>query len=688
MYNTTIISPSNIQHIGNARISDTLSATNITSSNVGIQGNITASGTVNSLSVSSDTLAYRGQPVITYTGSLPNLGMTINASTRITGNLILDQPLIVDSIDINNVTFRCNVSYPSLELETSSSPFHTFSIVHNPLTQLFGCNLVNISIGNPNTCNYSEIPPALMMNTLGNIGVNTSSPMAIIDVQVACNTSSNIASFMNPQTQQMVTIDNNARVGISTTLPQHQLHVANSNTLAPFYYPPSDPFNLYPLELPPLVGLYTSSCNNVYSPLLSGFSNGEMVYAIDSDGTTTINSSLTVSGAVNTATLVTSEITAPVGSPIDCGNSILCNILNMNATNMNITNSLSSLNCFANVLTACNLVFPGLNISEFNTQFQADSVSFTGAQMNIGAIGGTDASLLRQPLASRKMMIAMDDVNGTSVALGVIGNDSGRNTIRITSGMPAMELFSTANGFIQKSATGVDLSGFYISYTNIDTNDADELNTRKQVQISPYGVRLGRTMQIVPTTIMGNTPISTSNIGCVGIGLNTSTNDANITLPKYKLHLQGSMWVQSGSIPSTSNTDPLFFINDSTGRVGIRTNSAQRDLHVNGSMYAQSVETTLPVITSSDARLKTNIHTITDALTKIKQLNGYIFTRSKTGTQETGLIAQEVKQVIPEAVHTDELDGTLGVAYGNLVGLLVEGIKELSDKLDRSNGGA
>jgi hypothetical protein len=304
--------------------------------------------------------------------------------------------------------------------------------------------------------------------------------------------------------------------------------------------------------------------------------------------------------------------------------------------------------------------------------------------VNFGTVsGGADANLLKQPLASRKVMIAMDDVNGTSVALGVVGNDSGRNTIRITSGLPAFELFTTANGITQKSATGMDLAGFYISYTNLNTNDADELSTRKQVQISPYGVRLGKTMQIVPTTQMTSAvPVSSS--GCVGIGLNTGANDTNIVLPRYKLHLQGSMWVQSSSFPSSSNTDPLFYINDATGRVGIRTNAPARDLHINGSAYAQSFETTLPVITSSDVRLKKDVQPISDALEKVKQLTGYTFNRLSMPetSRETGLIAQEVQRVLPEAVVQSSTDGMLGVTYGNLVGLLVEAIKELAKKVE------
>jgi hypothetical protein len=75
----------------------------------------------------------------------------------------------------------------------------------------------------------------------------------------------------------------------------------------------------------------------------------------------------------------------------------------------------------------------------------------------------------------------------------------------------------------------------------------------------------------------------------------------------------------------------------------------------------------------SDIRLKTDLAPIENALEKVNQLTGYTFTRTDTGTRQTGLVAQEVQKVLPEAV----LDGEhLSLAYGNMIGLLIEAIKE------------
>ncbi|MGL5711506.1 MAG: pyocin knob domain-containing S74 family peptidase, partial [Paraclostridium sp.] len=84
----------------------------------------------------------------------------------------------------------------------------------------------------------------------------------------------------------------------------------------------------------------------------------------------------------------------------------------------------------------------------------------------------------------------------------------------------------------------------------------------------------------------------------------------------------------------------------------------------------------------SDIKLKKDLEIIPNALEKIGALNGYTYTRKDSGERQTGVVAQEVQKVLPEAItitkpgrlDVDQTE-TLGVAYGNMVGLLIEGIK-------------
>jgi len=85
----------------------------------------------------------------------------------------------------------------------------------------------------------------------------------------------------------------------------------------------------------------------------------------------------------------------------------------------------------------------------------------------------------------------------------------------------------------------------------------------------------------------------------------------------------------------------------------------------------------------SDERLKDNIETITNALDKVKEMRGVTFTRE--GRQGTGVIAQEMQKVMPEVVHDE--NEYMSVAYGNLVGVLIEAVKELKAEVDELKKG-
>ena len=85
----------------------------------------------------------------------------------------------------------------------------------------------------------------------------------------------------------------------------------------------------------------------------------------------------------------------------------------------------------------------------------------------------------------------------------------------------------------------------------------------------------------------------------------------------------------------------------------------------------------------SDKRIKTDISKIDNALEKVCSVNGYTYKRTDTGDERkhTGVIAQEVIKVLPEVVHGSE-ETVYSVAYGNMVGLLIEAIKELKSEID------
>lgn len=130
---------------------------------------------------------------------------------------------------------------------------------------------------------------------------------------------------------------------------------------------------------------------------------------------------------------------------------------------------------------------------------------------------------------------------------------------------------------------------------------------------------------------------------------------------------------------STNATNYPLFASALTGNVSPRTDA--------GYTYNPSTGTLTAVIVtaSSDARLKENITTIDDALNKTLALRGVMFNRIGSVSKELGVIAQEVEAIVPELVITGE-DGMKSVAYGNTVGLLIESIKTLNDKIEDLKG--
>lgn len=137
------------------------------------------------------------------------------------------------------------------------------------------------------------------------------------------------------------------------------------------------------------------------------------------------------------------------------------------------------------------------------------------------------------------------------------------------------------------------------------------------------------------------------------------------TAPAFTLDVNGTLEA------SNANGAMLFA---SSGNLGIGTTVPSYKLHVVGDIYASG-----DITAYSDARLKTNIATITNPLDKVDLLRGVYYTHIETQKESIGLIAQETLEVLPEVVATK--GDYLGINYGNIVGLLVEAIKELRQEI-------
>jgi len=107
---------------------------------------------------------------------------------------------------------------------------------------------------------------------------------------------------------------------------------------------------------------------------------------------------------------------------------------------------------------------------------------------------------------------------------------------------------------------------------------------------------------------------------------------------------------------------------------------SNRDLNVvNNLNVGINIVAVGEITANSDERIKTNIKTIDNALEKVLQLRGVEYDRIDTQKHQIGVIAQEVEKVLPDLV----LDGEKkSVAYGNMVAVLIEAIKEQQKQID------
>lgn len=198
------------------------------------------------------------------------------------------------------------------------------------------------------------------------------------------------------------------------------------------------------------------------------------------------------------------------------------------------------------------------------------------------------------------------------------------------------------------------------------------------------------TLAVTGTTTLGAVNVSGATAFSGAVTVQTPSAAANPTTKTYvdtadalKLNLAGGTMTGNLSIISSTtemkvtlgSSGGYFFGNatlagwkNSAGTARVSWNFTNGDFTAAGNVTAYS-----------DARLKQNVKTIQNAVDLVNQMRGVYYDRIDTGEAGIGVIAQEMRDVVPEVVV--ENDGTLSVAYGNLVGVLIEAVKELSNKV-------
>jgi hypothetical protein len=234
---------------------------------------------------------------------------------------------------------------------------------------------------------------------------------------------------------------------------------------------------------------------------------------------------------------------------------------------------------------------------------------------------------------------AVTAINASSISTGTIAN--ARTTAATSNGASTIVLRGTSGEF---SAGIITADGSGLSAINASNISSGTVGT----------ARLATGTANSSTYLRGDQTWATVTSGI------TLTNDTTTNASYYPLFTSST----SGTITTANVSSSKLIYNPSTGNLSATIHQS-----------------------SSDARLKTDIKNIPDALVKISQINGvtYLRTDIPETVRHTGVIAQEVEAVLPEVVAIG-LDGYKVVAYGNMIGLLVEAIKELKAEVDALKG--
>lgn len=175
----------------------------------------------------------------------------------------------------------------------------------------------------------------------------------------------------------------------------------------------------------------------------------------------------------------------------------------------------------------------------------------------------------------------------------------------------------------------------------------------------------------IPATFTGNVNGTVSSLTNHNTGGLTEGTNLYFTTTRARAALSASTGV---TYSSTNGTIAIGQPVGTTADVVFKTVKATGDITAFGSI--------------SDRTQKENIKPITNALDKVKQLGGYTFNyKSNPNTPMTGVMAQELLEVLPEAVYKT-IDGNTGeeiyaVRHGNVIGLIIEAIKELNEKVGK-----
>ena len=314
----------------------------------------------------------------------------------------------------------------------------------------------------------------------------------------------------------------------------------------------------------------------------------------------------------------------------------------------------------------------------------SSQITYTGiSSIPAGIVSGSSQTIANLPTGT---------VSGSIKVLGGTGIVSGSSQITYTSisSIPGgivsgssqitdTGISSIPGGIVSGSIQVLGGTGIVSGSAQID---GSLLGSNKTITVGSTAITLGGTA----TTIAGLTSVSSTGFtGALTGNASTATTLSNARA------INGVNFDGSAAITVTAAAGTLSGATLTSGvtassltSVGTLTTLTVSGATATGALTVTGAVTATGDITAfftSDKRHKNNIQTIPNALEKVTKLNGVTWewnddvNEVTKSTPKTGLIAQEVQEVLPEVVKTRD-DGFLALDYSKMMGLMVEAIKE------------
>jgi hypothetical protein len=325
---------------------------------------------------------------------------------------------------------------------------------------------------------------------------------------------------------------------------------------------------------------------------------------------------------------------------------------------------------YSSSTTALSIARSGVTAGQINTY---SNLYVGGSQSGVGQLGAIIGTAARTGfVAFNNSSGGREGYIGFSSTTG--GNDTG--TIPYVAG---------THDFTGNVVIGTPSSGAALSVSTATPADWTSLSSDR-IRVGGTTGATNESISVVGATrsellLGGHANTSTTSHNTIKfISTRRSTTDENAAAVAYITNTltDGSSTTGGGLIfatrPAGGSIASRLEIS-ANGNVTIYAPVSGTSLYVNGDIYATGT-----ITQGSDERLKTDVKTIDGALAKVYAMRGVSFAHKDTGQRGVGVIAQEVASVVPEVVREDE-NGYLSVAYGNMVGVLIEAVKELRDEV-------